>query len=39
MNHLAANNIPTDPQHGLRPKYSCESSFITTFIAIMKQLD
>ncbi len=31
MNHLDANNILTDTQHGFRPRRSCESQLITTF--------
>ncbi len=39
MNHLDANNILTDTQHGFRPRSSCESQLITTFHDIAGQLD
>ncbi len=39
MNHLDANNILTDTQHGFRPRRSCESQLITTFHDIAGQLD
>ncbi len=39
MNHLDANNILTDTQHGFRPRRSCESQLITTFHDITRQLD
>ncbi len=39
MNHLDANNILTDTQHGFRPRRSCESPLITTFHDIAGQLD
>ncbi len=39
MNHLDANNILTDTQHGFRPRRSCESQLITTFHDIAEQLN
>ncbi len=39
MNHLDANNILTDTQHGFRPRCSCGSQLITTFHGIAEQLD
>ncbi len=39
MNHLDANIILTDTQHGFRPRRSCESQLITTFHDIAEQLD
>ena len=39
MNHLDANNILTDTQHGFRPKRSCESQLIVTHHDIAQQLD
>ncbi len=39
MNHLDANNILTDSQHGFRPKRSCESQLITTHHDITRLLD
>ena len=39
MNHLDANNILTDTQHGFRPRRSCESQLITTYHDIVRQLD
>ncbi len=39
MNHLDANNILIDTQHGFRPRRSCKSHLITTFHDISGQLD
>ncbi len=39
MDHLDANDILTDTQHGFRPRRSCESQLITTFHDIAGQLD
>ncbi len=39
MNHLDANNILTDTQHGFWPRRSCESHLITTFHDTAEQLD